>query len=86
MGAKRQKVSPAGYAWRALGLTVLAYELWAPPGQLLSEEADRWMERNPWTTRFLVGALAAHLTNFVPDRVDPIHLTFVFCRNFRIRE
>lgn len=61
------------HAWAALGVAVVVYEVLAPPGELLSEAVDRFLERHPWATRATVGIVALHLLNLLPNKVDPIH-------------
>lgn len=60
-------------AWRILAAHIIGWELTCPPGQTYSEEADRWIERNPILTRVLILLLAAHVSNCIPNRFDPIH-------------
>lgn len=63
----------ADRAWIALGAGIAAYEIACPPGELLSEGVDRYLSRRPWATRVAVIALAAHLLNIIPQRIDPLH-------------
>ncbi|MGH3956493.1 MAG: DUF7427 family protein [Mycobacterium sp.] len=63
----------ADRAWLALGAGIVAYELAAPRGELLSEGVDRYLARRPWLTRAVVVVLAAHLLNVLPEPVDPLH-------------
>lgn len=58
-------------AWVVMGLGILAYEMAAPPGQLLSEGADRSLTKYPWLTRAAIGVTALHLANALPEQVDP---------------
>lgn len=67
---------PADRAWIALTTGVLAYDVLAPPGQTLSEGADRYMLNHPWKTRVVALAVAGHVCNLLPDRCDPLHLMF----------
>lgn len=76
-------MTSADKAWAVLGLGVLAYDLAAEPGMTLSEGADAWMVRHPWLVRGIAFALAAHVANAIPDRVDPIHGLFVLSRKWR---
>ncbi|QFG11457.1 hypothetical protein I5G87_gp33 [Mycobacterium phage Ekdilam] len=62
----------ADRAWLALGAGVVAYEVAAPRGELLSEGVDRYLTRRKWTTRVVVVGLAAHLLNLIPQRFDPL--------------
>lgn len=68
---------PANRAWLVLAAGVIAYEVAAPPGELLSEAADDWMVSHPWLTRGVAFALAAHICNVTPERWDVIHQLFV---------
>uniref|UniRef100_A0AAU8GNV2 Uncharacterized protein n=1 Tax=Mycobacterium phage Pharb TaxID=3136626 RepID=A0AAU8GNV2_9VIRU len=61
----------ADTAWLALGAGVIAYEVKAPRGELLSEGVDRYLSRRPWTTRVVVAGLALHLLNLLPEGLDP---------------
>ena len=63
-------------AWIALGVGVVAWELRCPEGELLSESADRMIERHPWLVRAVAFALACHISNSVPERYDLIHQLF----------
>ena len=58
-------------AWVALGVGVLAYELMAEDGELLSHQVDRWLEAHPVLTSAAVTITAAHLLNILPQRLDP---------------
>lgn len=58
-------------AWVALGICVLAYELLAKEGELLSHQVDRWLEAHPVLTSAAVTITAAHLLNILPQRLDP---------------
>ncbi|AFN37731.1 hypothetical protein FGG44_gp37 [Mycobacterium phage MacnCheese] len=60
-------------AWLALGAGVVAYEIAAPRGELLSEGVDRYLSRRPWTTHAVVVGLALHLLNLLPERLDPLN-------------
>lgn len=72
---------PADRAWIVLGASVLAYEIVAD--DLLSMAADRWMERHPWLTRVAIAAVAMHLCNAIPERLDPLHWLFRLKRPLR---
>lgn len=63
----------AGKGWAAIGLGVLAYEILCPDGELLSEGVDRALEKHPAATRLAIGAVALHLMNVLPERIDPVH-------------
>ena len=63
-------------AWVALGVGVLAYELMAEDGELLSHQVDRWLESHPIITYTAVSVTAAHLLNVIPRKFDPWVLMF----------
>lgn len=63
-------------AWGALALGILAYEMAAPQGELLSEGTDRALGSHPYLTRLGIGLVACHLANALPPRYDPIHQLF----------
>ena len=67
--------------WAAIGLGVLAYELACAEGQLLSEGADRAIEKHPVLTRAAIGITALHLSNAIPDYLDPIHMSVKAAKN-----
>ena len=73
----------ADRAWVGLAGYVLAYNLLAPDGEMLSEGADRYQERRPWLTRAAITLVAVHLSNGVPAAVDPVHWAFVAARGAR---
>lgn len=60
-------------AWIILGVGVVAYEVSAAEGELMSEAADRWLEHHPWLVRAAVFLLAAHIANALDPRYDPVH-------------
>jgi hypothetical protein len=60
-------------AWATIGLGVLVYELYAPPGQLLSERVDCYRMRYPILTNAVILYLALHLLRVWPQPVDPLH-------------
>ena len=70
----------ATHAWTALGAAVIAYEILAPEGQLLSEGVDRALLRYPILTRIGIALVACHLVNAIPERFDPIHQIAVHTR------
>ena len=65
------------YAWLCIAAGVIGYELFSPPGELLSEAADRYRERHPIVTDLLIVYVAAHLLRRWPTRFDPLHLMAV---------
>lgn len=58
-------------AWAVIGLGVLAYEAACPKGELLSEGMDRAIEKYPKAVPLAIGAVALHLMNKFPDKIDP---------------
>lgn len=61
-------------AWAAMVASIIAYEVAAPPQQLLSEGIDRLLIRHPIATHAVIGVTALHLLNLLPDRADPLHM------------
>lgn len=61
------------WAWLSLAAAVLAYELAAPRGELLSQAVDRYRRRHPVIVHLAVVYLAGHLTRRWPARLDPLH-------------
>ena len=59
--------------WVIVAAVVVAVEVTAGEGELLSEAVDRYLTGRPWLTRSVVTVLALHLINLLPPRVDPIH-------------
>ena len=70
---RRRMMTPAAKAWLWLAGGVVAYEVAAQPGQLLSEQVDRWLVTHPILTRAVIVVVAAHLANLIPPRCDPLH-------------
>lgn len=75
----------AKQAWAAILVGVLAYNLSAEDGDLLSEQVDRWLELHPVATRLVIGVLAVHLANVVAPRYDIVALGFVGVRKLWCR-
>ena len=61
-------------AWIILAASIVTYEVIAQPDELLSEAVDRYLDSRPWLTRLIVAVVSAHLLNFIPPRLDPLHL------------
>lgn len=74
---------PADRAWLTLATGVVAYNLAADDGELMSEGVDRYMLRHPWTTRLVAALVAAHVCNAMPARLDIVHWLFVLSRRWR---
>lgn len=64
----------ADRAWAAMGAGIVAYEIAAPRGELLSEGIDRYLEARPLLTWAVVAGTALHLLNLLPRQVDPWQL------------
>lgn len=60
------------YAWLCIAAGVGVYEAFSPPGELLSEAADRYRSRHPILTDALIVYVAAHLLRLWPARIDPL--------------
>jgi hypothetical protein len=74
---------PSDRAWITLGFGVLAWDVTCKDGDTLSEAADRYLLRHPWLVRCVAFAVAAHLSNAVPDRYDVVHRLFLLFRRCR---
>lgn len=77
-------MKPSDWAWVALGVGVLGYDILCPEGDTMSEAADRYMLRHPWLVRVVAFALAAHVANAVHPRYDVVHVVFVNLRRTRL--
>lgn len=75
----REKLT-AKRGWAALAAGVLAYEVAAPQGELLSEGVDKALEHDRYRYLALgaIGITAAHLANMIPERIDPFHHAFLW--------
>jgi hypothetical protein len=64
-------------AWLGLGAYVVAIEVCAPEGELLSQAVDRWLEKHPARTvsALTITGIALHLLNLFPEKCDPLALT-----------
>lgn len=65
-------------AWIGLAVYLAAVEVCAPNGETLSEAVDDWIDHHPGKATWyaLVGVVAAHLLNLLPEKYDPIHRLF----------
>jgi hypothetical protein len=61
------------YAWAALAVGVIAYEVKAPSGELMSQAVDRYRNRHPYITNAAVCYIALHLLRAIPQSIDPLH-------------
>lgn len=59
-------------AWLVLLIGVAAYEAFSPPGELMSEAADRARVVHPFLTDLAIVYVAAHLLRVIPERFDPL--------------
>jgi hypothetical protein len=67
------KRSPATAAWLTVGAFVLAYDIWCPEGQTLSEGFDKLVDRHPLIASAGALAVTGHLLNWWKPKDDPIH-------------
>jgi len=63
----------AGQGWALLALYVILFDLTCRDGQMLSEGADRALERYPRATAAGIAMVALHLGNCLDPRYDVIH-------------
>lgn len=70
------ELKKADAAWGAIVAGVVAYDVFCPKGETLSERVDDYMETRPGklAAYSIIGATALHLCNILPDKYDPIHL------------
>lgn len=72
---KIRGIRPSTYSWFAIAAGVAVYDALCPKGEQLSERFDEWLEK-PSTRVIAMGTTALtalHLTNMLPERLDPIH-------------
>lgn len=69
MWCEVRKLGWGDWAW----VTILAYELFCPPGEMLSESLDRKLDRVPRLTEGLIVYTALHCANRLPPRWDVFH-------------
>lgn len=84
-GAFRYYVRPeltAKRGWALIAATVIAHEIFCPPGELLSEGADRLVDRHPLLTRAAGLMVASHVLNLVNEKADPIHQGLKLLKRF----
>ncbi|NKS33192.1 hypothetical protein GS534_24505 [Rhodococcus hoagii] len=67
-------------AWLALAVLIVAYEVRAADGELLSEAVDRLLVSHPVLTRAAIALVALHLANAINPKFDPLHLLAVALR------
>lgn len=64
---------PSDWAWIALGLGVLIWDVACADGEMLSEASARYAKSHPVVAYAVIGSVAAHLVNRIPKQLDPIH-------------
>ncbi len=64
----------ADRGWLLLGAYVVGHNVRAAGrgDEMLSQAADRYLERHPVLTHLVVGAVALHILNRLPDWADPL--------------
>lgn len=67
-------------AWLLMALGIIAFEVSCDDDELLSVICDSWIKDHPILTRSVIIALAMHLGNGLPNRLDPVHLGFIGVR------
>lgn len=68
-------------AWAVIFAFVLGYNVSAAgEGEMLSEQADRWIKAHPIAARLFVILLAAHVGNLLPAKADLVHQFFTSAR------
>lgn len=64
-------------AWAGLAAGVAVYEALAPEGELMTNQAHRWIESDNRAVRAAtigtIGITALHLLDILPPKVDPYH-------------
>lgn len=68
---EKQKASTL--AWGTLVAGVVLYDALCPAGETLSEGYDHFLAKNKLLALGAVAITAAHLTNLLPAKYDPIH-------------
>lgn len=65
---------PGDIAWLTMAAAIIAYEIRAPRGELLTEAVDRYRTARPILTYIGIAYVAAHLARVWPRRIDPLTL------------
>ena len=73
----------AGNGWKGLIAAIAIYEVVCAEDQLLSHGVDRLLVKHPVWPRMVVLAVALHLINWIPQRVDPVSMLFHVTRMSR---
>lgn len=63
------KLGWGDWAW----LAIVVYEVFCPPGEMLSESLDRKLSRYPRLTEAMIVYVALHCANRLPPQVDLLH-------------
>lgn len=66
------------YAWIAIAVFVIIYELTCPTGQLLSQAMDGYRTGHPVLVWVTILYLAGHLLRVWPARIDPLSLLWAW--------
>lgn len=75
------------HGWIAIGSAILGWEIFSPPGQLLTDGAHRALILHPILTRWAIITTALHLLGILPPALDPYHQVgkiFSGCRGRKI--
>lgn len=74
----------ARHKWLLIVADIVHWELTCDPGELLSEEADKWVLAHPILAPIAIMAAAnligLHLSNLINPRFDPISPSFILWR------
>jgi hypothetical protein len=76
-------LEPVDYAWMSVGGIVLGWNLLCKDGCTMSERADDYVLAHRGLVLAFAYTLTAHVTNTIPNRMDPIHWGFVALRRIR---
>ena len=76
-------VLTASKGWKALITAIAIYEFLCAEEELLSRGFDRLLAKHPVWPRMIVLAVALHLINWIPSRVDPVSMFFHTTRKGR---
>jgi hypothetical protein len=66
----------ASNGWKGLIAAIAVYEVVCAEDELLSHGVDRLLVKHPVWPRMVVLAVALHLINWIPQRVDPVSKLF----------
>ena len=68
--------------WQLIFAAVVYHEATCDKRQLLSEEADRQVEKHPVLVYGFTAITVAHLLNWLPPKYDPYHLGWFVINKF----